>query len=76
MPPPRPPQIALPGPPPPQTDSPDPPHRPSLNPPSNPPPPGAFGPLLLGGGESRTKTRRWPPRDKSITPLVSPKDVH
>ena len=31
-------------------------------PPPMPPPRGAFSPLLLGGGESRTKARRRPPR--------------
>ena len=29
-----------------------------------PPPQGAFGPLLLGGGKSRTKARRRPPRGR------------
>ena len=50
-------------PPPNRPSQPPPPHLPSLNPPlqSPPPPLGAFGPLLLGGG-SRIKARRRPPR--------------
>ena len=59
------PQPTLPTPPPPNRPSrPPPPHRPSLNPPLQcppPPPQGAFGPLLLGGGVAYKSEETAPP---------------
>ena len=44
-----------------------PPHRPSLNPPLQcPPPPGAFGPLLLGGGVASKSEETSPPWPRLI----------
>ena len=69
------PKAPEPTPPPPQPTlptAPPPPYHPSLNPPppfqcSPPPPPGPSAHFYWGGGESRTKARRRPPRGQRMT---------